>query len=955
MTPIPRRSWLGYGVAVASVITGLFVRLSLGDTIGPSPFLLFFPAIMLSGWLGGLGPGLTASVLAALLSWYFFIPFPLSFRIDTAGNVIRLTLFFVECVFITILNEAFHRSRRRAYEARAGERRADEAVARAEQRYRAFVENSSEAIWRFECDEPIPTSLSEDEQIDRMYRFGYLAECNEAMARMYGFASPVEVVGVRLGTLMPREAQSNVDYLRAFIRSGYRLHEAESEERDREGRTVHFINNLTGIVENGSLVRAWGTQRDVTDRLRAEEERRRAGERVQLVTDAIPSLISFVDTQYRYTLANRAYETWVGKRPEEIVGRTMREVLGDQTWGSIRHNADAALAGKPVRYETRIIYPKVGPRDIDVMYAPHRGPTGDIEGFVALVNDVTARKAEESRGRFLAEAAAMLGSSLDYETTLQRFARLSVPLLADWCAIDMLDADGNVRRLVVAHTNPEMEAKAQRIIEQYPPRHGDAGLMAVLASHRSELYGEIPEALLIGQSRDAAHLQMLRDLGLKSAMIVPLVARDRTLGAITFVHAESGRRFTQADLAFAEDLARRAALAVDNAALYREAQAANRMKDEFLATVSHELRTPLNAILGWAQLLRGGDLEEGELERALETIERNARAQAQLIEDLLDISRIITGKLRLDVRPIELAGLIESAVDSVHPAADAKGIRLQVVVDPRAGPVSGDANRLQQIVWNLLVNAIKFTPRDGRIGVSLSRVNSHVEIIVNDTGEGIAPDLLPLIFDRFRQADASTTRKHGGLGLGLSIVRHLVELHGGTVHAESRGPGLGSVFTVKLPLAATRKGDEQRVHPTASDDRVDVGLGGTKLDGVRVLVVDDEQDARDLLSHLLRRCRADVETVASAADALAAIRRQRPDVLLSDIGMPGEDGYMLIQQVRALEEQTGLGKIPAVALTAFARAEDRRRALMAGFQMHVPKPVEAAELTAVVANLAGRT
>ena len=954
MTPIPRHSWLGYGVAVASVAVATLVRFALRDAIGPSPFLLFFPAVMLSGWLGGLGPGLLATVLAALASWFFFIPITWSFRLDTAGNVARLCLFFVECVFITVLNDAFHRSRRRTAEARAGERRAGEAVTQAEQRYRAFVENSSEAIWRFECDEPIPRSLPEDEQIDRMYRFGYLAECNEAMARMYGFTAPAELAGTRLGTLMPRDAQTNVDYLRAFIRSGYRLHEAESEERDREGRVVHFINNLTGIVDNGALVRAWGTQRDVTERRRAEEERRRAGEKLQSIADAIPSLIALIDRDYRFQFANHAYVTWRGLTTHQIVGRTMRDVLGDEVWGAMRHRFDAALAGQTVRFETRIHYPRLGFRDVDVTCVPHRPGGGAVEAFVALVHDVTERKAAESRGLFLAEAAAMLASSLDYEVTLQRLARLSVPLLADWCAIDMLDADGHVRRLVVAHTNPEMEAKAKRIGELYAPRPGDPGLMAVLASHRSELYGDIPEALLIGQSRDEEHLKMLRDLGLKSAMIVPLVARERTLGAITFVHAESGRRFTDADLAFAEDLARRAALAVDNAALYREAQAANRTKDEFLATVSHELRTPLNAILGWAQLLRGGNLEEGELERALETIERNARAQAQLIEDLLDISRIITGKLRLDVRPIELAGVIEAAVDSVRPAADAKGIRFQVVLDPRAGPVSGDANRLQQVVWNLLVNAIKFTPRDGRVGVNLARVNSHVEITVSDTGEGIEPTLLPHIFDRFRQADASTTRRHGGLGLGLSIVRHLVELHGGTVHAESGGAGQGSLFTVKLPLAVVRKGDETRVHPTA-DDRVDVGLGTAQLDGVRVLVVDDEPDARDLLSHLLRRCRADVEAVASAADALAAIRRKRPDVLLSDIGMPGEDGYMLIQQVRALEEETGLGRIPAVALTAFARAEDRRRALMAGFQMHVPKPVEAAELTAVVANLAGRT
>jgi PAS domain S-box-containing protein len=955
MTPIPRRHWLGYGVAVASTVFALLASMKLSELAARPTFLLFFPAVMLSGWLAGLGPGLLATGLSAAFCGYFLMAPRGAFDVAAGPDLLRLALFIVEGAFITVLNDAFHRSRRRVAEARAAESRATAAVADAEQRYRAFVENSSEAIWRFECEEPIPTSLPEDEQIDRMYRVAFLAECNEAMARMYGFERPADVIGVRLGQMMPREVQANVDYLRAFIRSGYRLHEAESEERDKDGNTVHFINNLVGIVEDGAVVRAWGTQRDVTDRRRAEETRRRADDLIRTVTDAIPSLISFVNREGRYVFVNAAYEGWRGQRREEIVGRRLREVIGDAGWGAIKPHVERALAGETVRFETRIMYP-TGVRDVDVIYVPQRDAAGAVEGFVVLVNDVTEPKAAESRSRFLAEAAAMLSSSLDYEATLERLARLAVPLLADWCAIDMKEPDGNVRRLVAAHTDPAMEAKAKRIMDLYPARQGDPGIMTVLVTRRAELYGDIPEALLIGQSRDEAHLTMLRELGLRSMMIVPLVARERTLGVMTFVQAESGRRFTEADLALAEDLARRASLAVDNADLYRAAQAANRTKDEFLATVSHELRTPLNAILGWAQLLRSGATEEGEIDRGLETIERNARAQAQLIEDLLDISRIITGKLRLDVRPIELAPVIEAAIDSVRPAAEAKGIRLQTVLDPRAGPVSGDASRLQQVVWNLLVNAIKFTPRGGRVGVELRRVNSHVEIAVSDTGEGIDPEILPQIFDRFRQADASTTRRHGGLGLGLSIVRHLVELHGGTVHAESGGANQGALLTVKLPLAVVRKSGEPGVHPTAEEPvATPPHANNSVLEGVRVLVVDDEPDARDLLSALLRRSRAEVEAVASAAEALSAIRRARPDVLLSDIGMPDEDGYALIQKVRTLEEETGIGKIPAVALTAFARAEDRRRALMAGFQMHVPKPVEASELTAVVANLAGRT
>lgn len=381
------------------------------------------------------------------------------------------------------------------------------------------------------------------------------------------------------------------------------------------------------------------------------------------------------------------------------------------------------------------------------------------------------------------------------------------------------------------------------------------------------------------------------------------------------------------------------------------AEAANRAKDEFLSILSHELRTPLNAMLGWSQLLRSQKLNEATRSRGLEAIERNARGQANLIEDLLDISRIITGKLRLHVRPIELVPVIEAAIDTVRPAADAKNVRIQSVLDPLAGPVSGDSERLQQVVWNLLANAIKFTPKGGRVQVRLERVNSHVEIIVSDTGQGISADFLPYIFERFKQADSTHTRSHGGLGLGLAIVRHLVELHGGSVQAQSPGEGQGSTFVVQLPLTAVLNTNEsERVHPTVSGE-VSFDYAPT-LSGLKILLVDDEADARDLLATVLQECEALVTTVASVAEAIAAIEQFQPDILVSDIGMPGEDGYSLISRIRAMETHNG-GRIPAVALTAYARVEDRTRALAAGFQMHIAKPVNPTELVAVIANLAG--
>jgi signal transduction histidine kinase/CheY-like chemotaxis protein len=443
-------------------------------------------------------------------------------------------------------------------------------------------------------------------------------------------------------------------------------------------------------------------------------------------------------------------------------------------------------------------------------------------------------------------------------------------------------------------------------------------------------------------------------------MVVPLVAHGRTVGALSFISAESGRHYRTEDLALAQDLAGRAALAISNAKLYHDSQESSRLKDEFLATMSHELRTPLNAILGWANLLSRGSLDEESAADALETIERNARSQVRLIEDLMDVSSIITGKLRLDVRPVALADVVEAATDAVRPAAQAKNIRLQVLLDPQAGPVSGDPERLQQVIWNLLSNALKFTPKGGRVQVRLERINSHVEITVSDNGQGISAEFLPHVFDRFRQADSTITRNVGGLGLGLSIVRQLVELHGGTVHVVSPGEGQGTTFTVSLPITAVHKAEMGRSTDTgsgANQERVHPRAGGRvaldcppELKGLKVLVVDDEIDARELIVAVLQQCDSCVTAVTSVEEALKAIDREQPDILISDIGMPGEDGYRLIKKVRALPPQQG-GRIPAVALTAYARAEDRIKALAAGFQMHTPKPVEPAELAAIMASL----
>jgi PAS domain S-box-containing protein len=377
----------------------------------------------------------------------------------------------------------------------------------------------------------------------------------------------------------------------------------------------------------------------------------------------------------------------------------------------------------------------------------------------------------------------------------------------------------------------------------------------------------------------------------------------------------------------------------------------NRMKDEFLATLSHELRTPLQSIMGWTQILIGGGFDQAELAQGLEVIDRNAHAQTRIIEDLLDMSRILSGKVRLDVQKVELSHLIEAALDSVRPAAQAKGITLQSILDPLARPVSGDPGRLQQVFWNLLSNAIKFTPRGGKVQVLLERVNSHLEVSIADNGAGIDPEFLPHVFERFKQADASITRRHGGLGLGLAIVKHLVELHGGSVRVKSPGPGLGATFSISFPLAPVQVDsfDKDRRHP---DGRESSRAGGDlpRLDGVRILAVDDEPDARNLLAVMLRKAGAEVITCGSAAEALSLIPGLLPQVLISDVGMSPVDGYSLIQAVRKLPEEQG-GGLAAIALTAYTRSEDRIKAIASGFQVHLAKPAHAMELLTMVRSL----
>ena len=684
---------------------------------------------------------------------------------------------------------------------------------------------------------------------------------------------------------------------------------------------------------------------------------------VSTVLDTVGCLVLLLDMDGRVVLFNHACERLTGYEFEVIKGWDFWQLcLAEENQEAARSEfARLRVGGQSQEMETEWVSRDGERRLVSWHYTVLAGNGHPGEFVIVTGTDVTERKrSEDARireqaGRFAAEAAqqratlladvsTFLASSLDSPVTLSKLIHFLTPTLADWCVAYALQPGGHFQPVAVSHADPGRQELAQRLLD--PPQNVDPDqhwIGRVLRTCRSELVSEVAETEIVSLANRPEDVEVLRDLGVESLMVVPLLSLGEVKAVIALV-GNALRRFGPTDLSLAEDLARRAALAMDNARLYHEAHDANRAKDEFLATVSHELRTPLNAILGWTRLLREESLDKATVTRALETIERNGRSQAQLIEDILDASRIITGKLRLISEPVELVSVIRAALDAIRPTANTKGILLEEDLDyPHR--IMGDADRLQQIASNLLTNAIKFTPKGGRVQVKLERVQASIQLSVSDTGKGIKQEFLSRVFDRFSQAEQTSSRAHGGLGLGLAIVRTLVELHGGTVRVESTGEGMGSTFFVNLPIAAVS------LLPGAEDGESSNLPSGLK--GLRVLVVDDESDARDILTHVLQGYGMETEAAASAFEALAKLESYRPDVIVSDVGMPGEDGYWLMTQVRALAQEQG-GETPAIALTAYASAEDRARALSCGYHLHLPKPAEATALAKAIAVATGR-
>jgi PAS domain S-box-containing protein len=987
--------------------------------------------------------------------------------------------------------------------------------------------------------------------LDRDLRY---IHANEALASINGLPLG-EHFGRTLWEVLPEWAPQLAPIFQQVMRTKEPLLNQEiSGETNPSGILRHSLVSYYPVcLPDGQVLGVGVTSLDITELKRVEQALRESESRFRSVFDSNMSAMGFYHLNGDVPVTNDALLNLLGYTREEFLARGLRWTdfcPPEYAYLDERASEEALELGFCTPYEKEFIR-KDGSR-VPILVGGGRF-AGTSESGVFFAIDLTEYKRAEQAQQYLAEASRVLSSSLDYHTTLGSIARLSVPQLADWCTVHLVEEDGSVQPLATAHVNPAKVVWAEQINQKYPfDPDAPRGAAHVLRTGQSELYPDIPDHLLVEAARDAEHLQILCEVGFRSVMIVPLLARSRTLGTISFISAESGRCYDQADLALAEELARRAALAVDNARLYRQAhqarhraeqaaartmrlqavtaafsealtpaqvasvvvnqgiaalgsgagfvallleddtsleivesiglpqevidswrcfpvtaqlpvaetvrtgqpiflesaeafimqysilahvptitgnrafacipltaegrtvggmsfsfpnamgfseedrafmvtlgqqcaqaiararlyeaeqraravseaalgaaESANRIKDEFLAVLSHELRSPLNPILGWTKLLRSRKLDEKATDRALETIERNAKLQTQLIEDLLDVSRILQGKLVLNVSSVNLVTTIEAALETVRLAAQAKDIQIQTELDSNVGQVSGDANRLQQVVWNLLSNAVKFTPQGGRVEVRLSVVsgqwsvvsrngqqttNQYAQIQVSDTGKGISPEFVPYVFEYFRQENSTTTRQFGGLGLGLAIVRYLTELHGGSVQAESPGEGLGAIFTVRLPLMVA---DGEAIQDEVQPDCF------ANLSGLNILVVDDEPDIRELVAFILEQSGAEVTITASAQEALTALNQSVPDVLLSDIGMPEVDGYMLMRKVRALSAERG-ARLPAIALTAYAGEYNQQQAIAAGFQLHISKPVEPEELVRAIATLVGR-
>jgi PAS domain S-box-containing protein len=892
-------------IAVAWSLTHLLLRW-LYPTVTP----FFFVAVIVSTGLGGWEAGLLAVVLSTLAVHYFIDPGDF-LQIASAGTGVRLGLFAIAAGLTSWLD----RSRRLAVEqARADYQALKETIAR-EETVRTQQRQAEEALRQSENRfAAVAANLPKGAVfiVDRHLR--YLLAAGEAL-QVAGMKSE-DLVGKTIWeALDPALATSYEPYFRQALRG--EPYSVEHESHDR-----CYISHGTPLYnERGQVYAVLAMSYDISDRKRVEAERQRAElalreseEKLSLFIKHAPAAMAMFDREMRYLAYSQRWIEDYGLT-EPIIGRSHYEVFPEisESWRRIHQNCLAGAIEKSDddrfdRIDGSVEWLKWEAR-------PWFNAAGAISGIVIFAEDITDRKRveallrqSESRFRLIVESA-------------KEYAIFTLDLnnvVTSWNA---------GAEHLLGYTETDIVGQSGRII--FTPEDQKQG--------RSEQ--ELQIALTQGHSvNERWHVRRDGSRFWGSGLVMTLQDEAGNMqGLVKILQDKTAQRQTEAQ---------REQLLQQEQAAREAAEQANRIKDEFLAVLSHELRSPLNPILGWAKLLRSGNLDTIKAAQALETIERNAKLQSELIEDLLDISRILRGKLNLNVSPINLAIIIRGAIETVRLAAEAKSIPVEANLD-QVGQVSGDATRLQQVVWNLLSNAVKFTPPGGRVEVRLEQVDNQAQITVSDNGKGIPADFLPHVFDYFRQENSATTRQFGGLGLGLAIVRHLVELHGGTVAVESEGEGLGATFTVKLPvLKRQENGETERQgesHPLPHSST-------PPLTGLQILVIDDEPDSRDFVAFVLEQAGATLITAPTATEGFVALTQSPPDVVVSDIGMPDMDGYMLMRQVRALPSEQG-GRVKAIALTAYAGDFNQQQALQAGFQQHVSKPIEPEALVRAIQAL----
>jgi PAS domain S-box-containing protein len=714
----------------------------------------------------------------------------------------------------------------------------------------------------------------------------------------------------------------------------------------KDGRAIWVEAHSISIMdEAGEPVGMRGVTMDITERKEASEGLRRWEQIFQHAGWGV----AMADPASVLRAVNPAFARMHGYAVEELLGKPLADTFAPEEQPLLAEHIRAVNEKGHHVYESTHIR-KDGTRfpvlsDVTIF----KDERGEVLYRAANVQDITERKRAAEVERFLGDATTMLASSLDYELTLESLARLAVPYVADFCLVHMLEDDGTIRRMIVAHQDPEREAAWREMQRRFPLDLNTPHTIAkVLRTGQPELFSDISDEMWQAVIRDPAEIRMLREFDIRAAMIMPLVARGRTIGALTFISSESARRYGEDDFALAKELARRAALAIDNARLYRRAQEANRAKDEFLATLSHELRTPLTPIIGWVHMMSGGQLATADIAHGLSVISNNSQSLAHLINDLLDMSAILSGKMRIDTLPVSLNSVVTEAIETVRPRAAKQNIRIELAPTDGADNalVSGDRTRLVQVFWNLLTNAVKFSPDGSRVRVACEIAGDSARIHVEDEGEGISKEFLPYVFERFRQQDMSTTKMHGGLGIGLALVKSFVEAHGGTVAAASPGEGRGSRFTVSLPLVP-------QAHPIADPD-ADASAEATCeiKSACHVLIIEDAPDTLEMLRVAFEVRGFRTSPCATPEEALSIAAGEHFDIIVSDIGLPNIDGYELLQLLR--NRTPHLREVPALALTGYAAQKDVDAALSAGFSAHLAKPFDPATLAATVDALLNR-